>query len=832
MNIHKKRVLIMAVLSLFVLLWAPLPGSNAEAGTQSFVVPNETVVPPINLDNGSFQTPVIAGGSDYGFFAQSDVVGWDIIPANTGGPNAYALELQRAGTGNGFAGEQADGDQYCELNVSVPGRIYQTVTTTPGTRVLWGFAHRARAVYGWNRESQSYQYITAGKDAMKFYLRPAGTPTAAPSAAQTIKSASDDASAWVWYNGIYTVPAGQTGTEIAFGSISTAYGDSGGNYVDAVRFQTPAKLVAKKAITTSAPDNAFAFQGETVTVTVTVTNWGETDASRCVFKDVLSDNLDYISGSAMINGVAANNLAFYKDSSDELRINFGNGATGGSGAVNGGVLMGSRSMAAAGSAGKGETMTISFQAKVTGDEGAMVKNQSSVSYDHKGYESWNNGDTCYSSVEGKAVSTGDETTYVNRFTIKNSVVTGKVWYDSDYDGIPDSGESPVRNLTVGLYQSGDTTYAAPCNDLNNNALTAVTATDGSYRFAMVPGGTYKVMITTPEGYLATLTTASTDNLGVAEGTKTVINNIAVSGAGTVARQDIGLALNRTVKGRVWYDDDRDGVLDPGESPAVGLTLGLYPRGDTAYTAPVKDIYGTALTAVVAADGSYSLGGIPAGSYKVAATVPDGYEVTLKTAYGDNDAVAEGSRAVTNALDLTCATSLKNVDIGFAGSCYALQILKNDSNAAPLTGAGFQLYADVSCAAVANVYLDSAKTIAAATAPAASLRTDGQGLLSFYGLVPGTYYLKEIYAPTGYALLNGVIAVTVHCDRSVTLTNGGNTYTPTVDKGVIKLTISDLKTQLSIPQTGYPGVYAYLGGGLGLMILAAGAALAGKKRRPC
>lgn len=149
----------------------------------------------------------------------------------------------------------------------------------------------------------------------------------------------------------------------------------------------------------------------------------------------------------------------------------------------------------------------------------------------------------------------------------------------------------------------------------------------------------------------------------------------------------------------------------------------------------------------------------------------------------------------------------------------IQILKNDSSGNPLAGAGFNLYSDSNCTTRANVYLDSACTVPLSTAPTTSLLTGSQGLMRYYGVSPGTYYLKEFYAPKGYDLLTGVISITVAADQTVTVANSNGTYSPTVSDGIIKLTLTDQLTVLNMPQAGHGGIFRYFAVGAGLMILA-------------
>ncbi len=383
-----------------------------------------------------------------------------------------------------------------------------------------------------------------------------------------------------------------------------------------------------------------------------------------MFRDVLSDGLDYVAGSATINGSAAGSLATFNSTTDELRINFGAGATAGTASTNGGRLLGSKSMGTSGTTGQGQTATITFQARVTANAGYVVKNQASVTYNDYGWESYNASDyTCYSSVTGQTPTAGIETTYVNRFTVLDRTFSGRVWYDASADGMIDTGEARASGLTVSLYNSSDTTYAAPANNLYGNPLTTTTNANGEYSFSYIPYGTYKAVVTTPSGYIVTIKTVSTDNDAVNSGTRAIAGGYNMTTPVSVTNCDFGFATPSMISGRVWVDMDTDGMIDTGETRVLGLTVGLYQNSDTTYSTPVNNLYGSPLVTTTNAIGEYSLSAIPAGTYKVVVTTPGGYAITVKTVTTDNDAVAEGTRSVVSDITLTGLDAISDQDFG-------------------------------------------------------------------------------------------------------------------------------------------------------------------------
>lgn len=112
------------------------------------------------------------------------------------------------------------GAQYIEVDANTAqGDDYQDVATTPGAVLAWSFAHRQREIQG----------RTDGTTPDVMDLR-AGSPTG-PLA--TVATASDAGPAWGAYAGYYVVPAGQTTTRWSFQAVSSAFGGSVGNFLDA-----------------------------------------------------------------------------------------------------------------------------------------------------------------------------------------------------------------------------------------------------------------------------------------------------------------------------------------------------------------------------------------------------------------------------------------------------------------------------------------------------------------------------------------------------------------------------------------------------------------------
>jgi hypothetical protein len=134
----------------------------------------------------------------------------------------------------------------------------------------------------------------------------------------------------------------------------------------------------------------------------------------------------------------------------------------------------------------------------------------------------------------------------------------RVWFDTDRDGIQDSGEPGVQGLIVKLYANAGCQGSQQASDTSNAA--------GLYGFGGLAAGTYCLSFDggIPEPfYLTTKDKGSNDSLDsdVDQGTKRIENiNLIASDLD----HDAGLLADGRIEGRVFCDLDADGSLDVDE----------------------------------------------------------------------------------------------------------------------------------------------------------------------------------------------------------------------------------------------------------------------------
>ncbi len=216
-------------------------------------------------------------------------------------------------------------------------------------------------------------------------------------------------------------------------------------------------------------------------------------------------------------------------------------------------------------------------------------------------------------------------------------ISGNVFNDLDLDGIDDGAAEPgFAAVTLDLHDSGGVVIAS-----------VITDASGDYTFYDLPAGTYSVRVTDEAGALRdAVLTSGFDELPI------VLSSSNVTG--------VDFGYNRTeeagaIGDRVWFDADRDGILDSSESglPLVTLELyeddgdGLYDAGDTLVASVETDI-----------NGRYRFDGLTAGTYFV-----DPDESTLASGF----AATTGTGAVSGAIALSEAEFYDRADFGYAPS---------------------------------------------------------------------------------------------------------------------------------------------------------------------
>ncbi len=243
-----------------------------------------------------------------------------------------------------------------------------------------------------------------------------------------------------------------------------------------------------------------------------------------------------------------------------------------------------------------------------------------------------------------------------------------IWEDANGNGIQDSGEQALENVTITIQVQ---TNGGVINSSNPSFTFTTTSTGGSglspnYSIGNIPpGSTVTIQAVSRFGYL--LTTANqggdqaTDSNAVGSSLTLTTNDITI---------DFGLYRTTAIGNLVWYDVNGNGVRDTGEPGMPNVTIAL------------RDAAGNTITSTqTQGDGSYAFSNLAPGSYSLRLTIPAGYTTTNNGSGSisiddDNDFRTDGT---TVNFVITSGQALGGVDAGLRGTGSVSGIAWFDTN---------------------------------------------------------------------------------------------------------------------------------------------------------
>ena len=139
-------------------------------------------------------------------------------------------------------------------------------------------------------------------------------------------------------------------------------------------------------------------------------------------------------------------------------------------------------------------------------------------------------------------------------------IEGSVFRDHNGDGISADGEEAATGLTVTLTPSRD--------DLEK--ITADTDGNGAFMLESLRPDTYTLTVTCPEHYVMSNTDQLSLPLTAGKNTQSV--SLAVAMGAVWTGQNIGVVMPAAVSGRLWLDENDNGLYDAGERTPAGYEI--------------------------------------------------------------------------------------------------------------------------------------------------------------------------------------------------------------------------------------------------------------------
>ena len=230
--------------------------------------------------------------------------------------------------------------------------------------------------------------------------------------------------------------------------------------------------------------------------------------------------------------------------------------------------------------------------------------------------------------------------------VKAGSIGDTVFLDVNADGIEDAGDLPLAGVTMKLldglgnpiFQDPVTGAVVPAGFPGAVPYTAVTDANGNYLFDNLPPGDYTVMVDTstlPPGLTQTFDfDGAGDDMSV-----TSIGPVIDPVTGEILDveddldQDFGYTIPLASLGdTVFFDDNADGIQDPGEAPVPGVIVTLVCFGLDGVLGGTDD---QVFTSVTDENGMYFFPNLfPGLNYQVTVTPPTGFDFSPQGQGGD------------------------------------------------------------------------------------------------------------------------------------------------------------------------------------------------------
>ena len=261
------------------------------------------------------------------------------------------------------------------------------------------------------------------------------------------------------------------------------------------------------------------------------------------------------------------------------------------------------------------------------------------------------------------VNSGDSVTDIDA-GIEPGELGDHVWLDENNNGIQDSGEAGVADVTVTLTDANGTVVGTQTTDAT-----------GFYNFTGVLPADYTIHFTLPNGMDFVEQDRGTDD-SLDSDVDVNTGNVAVTVISGVGNQTIDAGvIPATIGDTVWFDKDNDGLQGDAETMLAGLTVNLLDTNGN----PVNDAGGNAVTTTTDENGKYSFTVLP-GSYAIEIAPPVGVMLTGKDAGDDEkDSDVDPATKKSDTVTVVSGDNLTTLDAGIKPATISGSVI-TDNNA--------------------------------------------------------------------------------------------------------------------------------------------------------
>ena len=317
---------------------------------------------------------------------------------------------------------------------------------------------------------------------------------------------------------------------------------------------------------------------------------------------------------------------------------------------------------------------------------------------------------------------------------ESTKIGDRVFYDLNKNGIQDSGENGVGDVTVKLFkaQSGKLIQ------------TTKTSSSGIYLFKDIPVGEYYIEFTAPVGYTITDAHKGTKENDSDPDKSGRTENFRVEAGTQDSTIDMGIYQNLVSYGdRVFLDTNHNGLQDIGEKGVKNVKVTIFSANSSFKKSMLTD-----------ESGNYLFTHLPAGEYFAEfSDIPYGYLITKKDVndnnndLNDSDGFERDGKILTEVTLLTPGVNDLSWDLGIyktvclPGKAVLGNLVWEDLNKDGVQDVGERGIANVTVTLYNN---DTEEKVATTT-------TDENGFYEFAHLDPDFNYYVQFKIPAGYVV---------------------------------------------------------------------------------
>jgi uncharacterized protein (DUF2141 family) len=219
-------------------------------------------------------------------------------------------------------------------------------------------------------------------------------------------------------------------------------------------------------------------------------------------------------------------------------------------------------------------------------------------------------------TDGSGYNDGTPVVIKRGTTTSTLSISGKVFNDTDGDGVLDTGETGRSNVRVYIDKDKDGVF-------DTGETSKLTDSSGNYSFTGLAAGSYRVRMVGISGYRV-----STPSAGYYD------QSSSASG------KNFGVTQKVLISGRLWVDSDKDGVKDSTESVLSGWRVFIDKDKDGVFDSGEVSV-------LTDSSGNYSFKGLAAGSYRVRVVQQSGHTRISPTSGYYDKTLANGATSSNN-----------------------------------------------------------------------------------------------------------------------------------------------------------------------------------------